>query len=90
MVTLFVVAQLSNKGFGVPGVHPIFSSFSKEKALDEKNRMQTGLIPGMHVYYEILEVPMPELEQYCGSPLTVDRCEKCVDCCEKKYLRLKQ
>ncbi len=90
MVTLFVVAQIRNKGFGLPDVHPMFSFFSEEKALDEKTRLQSGLVPGVHIYYEILKVPINELEQYCGSPLTVDRCVKCIDNCEKKYLRLKE
>jgi len=30
-----------------------------------------------------------EMENYCGSPMTVDRCEKCIDTCDRKYTRPK-
>lgn len=30
-----------------------------------------------------------EMEEYCGSPLTVDRCPKCVDSCDRAYSRPK-
>jgi hypothetical protein len=30
-----------------------------------------------------------EVEGYCGSPYTTDRCPKCVDCCDRAYQRLK-
>jgi hypothetical protein len=30
-----------------------------------------------------------EMEDYCGSPYTTDRCPKCVDSCDRAYQRLK-
>jgi len=30
-----------------------------------------------------------EMENYCGSPFTTERCPKCVDSCDKAYLRSK-
>ena len=30
-----------------------------------------------------------ESENYCGSPLTTERCPKCVDSCDRAYIRLK-
>jgi hypothetical protein len=49
----------------------------------------------MENYIQSIEQPkLPvafncEMENYCGSPFTTERCPKCVDSCDKAYLRSK-
>jgi hypothetical protein len=43
-------------------------------------------IQSLHQYPTEFEC---EMEDYCGSPLTTDRCPKCIDSCDRAYQRPK-
>jgi hypothetical protein len=44
------------------------------------------IIQSLHQYPTEFEC---EMEDYCGSPLTTDRCPKCIDSCDRAYQRPK-
>jgi hypothetical protein len=87
MATLYLV--VSEAAWDLNQSEILFNSFSKNKAENELKKYQKKPGFSQNNFY-IKELVVPELEQYCGSPLTVDRCVKCVDTCERKYLRLKE
>jgi hypothetical protein len=55
---------------------------------EENETMSTiaKIIQSFHQYPTDFEC---EMEEYCGSPFTTERCPKCIDCCDRAYQRPK-
>jgi hypothetical protein len=56
------------------------------KMCDGINEIRSNILQSLHQYPTEFEC---EMENYCGSPLTTDRCPKCIDSCDRAYQRPK-
>ncbi len=54
--------------------------------IGEGEKCTQEIIQSLHQYPTEFEC---EMEDYCGSPLTTDRCPKCIDSCDRAYQRPK-